>query len=141
MAIKQVSVFVANQKGKLSDVVKKISGEGINIRALSIADTEEFGILRLIVSDADKAVAALSDIALVKKTDVIAVKMNDIEGALYDVLKVLEEADIDVNYSYAFTSPENAEAYVVFRVDSVPTAEAALAEKGIACVSEGDLKI
>lgn len=141
MAIKQVSVFVANQKGKLSDVVNKISGEGINIRALSIADTEEFGILRMIVSDADKAVAALSEIALVKKTDVIAVKMSDTEGALYNILKVLEEADIDVNYSYAFTSSENGEAYVVFRVDSVATAEAALSAKGISCVGEGDLKL
>ncbi|MCQ2543854.1 MAG: amino acid-binding protein [Lachnospiraceae bacterium] len=130
MAIKQVSVFVENKKGKLVEVIEKLAKANINIQAMSIADSKDFGILRLIVSDNDKAVALLEEDTIVKTTDVIAVKMDDIEGALYKVLQTLDKADINVDYSYAFTVHKELDAYVVFRVDNIADAEKILADNG-----------
>lgn len=139
MAIKQLSVFIENKKGKLSDAVKAISEAEINIRAMSIGDSNDFGILRLIVSDTEKAKAILSESTIVNVTDVIAVKMDDKEGALYTILKVLEEASINVEYTYAFTAP-GAGAYVVFRVDNVADAEKEFASKGIKTLQDEEMK-
>ena len=139
MAIRQLSVFIENKKGKLSDAVKTISEAGINMRAMSIGDSDDFGILRLIVSDTAKAYSLLSEDMIVKVTDVIAVKMNDKQGALYTVLRVLEKADINVEYTYAFTARELG-AYVVFRVNDVEAAEKALSDKGIVLMREDEIK-
>jgi len=139
MAIKQLSVFIENKKGKLSDAAKIISQAGINMRAMSIGDSDDFGILRLIVSDTKRAYDLLSDYTLVKLTDVIAVKMNDEEGALYRVLRALEEAEINVEYTYAFTTRALG-AYVVFRVNDVAEAERVLSEKGCALMTEEEIK-
>lgn len=138
MAIKQISVFVENKQGVLSEAVAALSDAGINLRALSIADTQEFGILRVIVSDTDKAVAVLKDSTLVKVTDVIAVKMDDEQGALHNVLKVLENAKINIDYSYAFTGSKSG-AYVVIRVDSVDEAQKALEADGVTVLNEADV--
>lgn len=138
MAIKQISAFVENKKGSISETVKAISDAGINLRALCIADTQEFGILRLIVSDTEKAVEVLKGNTIVNVTDVIAVKMDDKEGALHNVLMVLEDADINIDYSYAFTGAKSG-AYVVIRVDSVEVAEKALIDKGIEVLVEADV--
>jgi len=138
MAIKQISVFVENKQGVLSEAVAALSDAGINLRALSIADTQEFGILRVIVSDTDKAVAVLKDSTLVKVTDVIAVKMDDEQGALHNVLKVLEDAKINIDYSYAFTGSKSG-AYVVIRVDSVDEAQKALEANGVTVLNEEDV--
>lgn len=140
MAVKQLSVFLENKQGKLSDVVKTISEAGINIRALSIGDSKDFGILRLIVSDSDKAKDILSEDTIVSLTDVIAVKMSDEGGSLYNILKVLEANAIDVDYAYAFTAKGDSGAYVVFRVDDVAAAEKVLEENSIASASEEDIK-
>lgn len=131
MAIKQLSVLIENKKGILSDTIKKISDAGINIRALSIGDAKEFGILRMIVSDTEEAKKVLSEDTIVNTTDVIAVKMDDKEGALYEILQVLENAEINIEYTYAFTAPKVFGAYVVIRVDDVTIAEKALVEKNI----------
>ena len=139
MAIRQLAIFIENNKGKLSDAVKIISEAGINMRAMSIGDSDDFGILRLIVSDTAKAYSLLSEDNIVKVTDVIAVKMNDKEGALYTVLRVLEKADINVEYTYAFTARELG-AYVVFRVNDVEAAEKALSEKGLVLMTEEEIK-
>ena len=139
MAIRQLSIFIENKKGKLSDAVKTISEAGINMRAMSIGDSDDFGILRLIVSDTAKAYSLLSEDNIVKVTDVIAVKMNDKEGALYTVLRVLEKADINVEYTYAFTARELG-AYVVFRVNDVEAAEKALSDKGLVLMTEEEMK-
>ena len=129
MAIRQLSVFIENKKGKLSDAVKTISEAGINMRAMSIGDSDDFG----------KAYSLLSEDMIVKVTDVIAVKMNDKQGALYTVLRVLEKADINVEYTYAFTARELG-AYVVFRVNDVEAAEKALSDKGIVLMTEDEIK-
>lgn len=139
MAIKQVSVFIENKKGKLSDAVKIIAEADINIRAMSIGDADEFGILRLIVSDTEKAKELLSESTVVKVIDVIAVRMEDKKGALYTILKVLEEAQINVEYTYAFAVP-GAGDHVVFRVDNVEEAEKVFAEHGIKTLSMEEMK-
>lgn len=136
MAIKQLSVFIENQKGKLSDTVKVIADAEINIRAMSIGDTKDFGILRLIVSDTEKAKELLSEDTIVSVTDVIAVKMDDKQGALYKILKVLEDAQINVEYTYAFTAHVDLDAYVVFRVNDAKAAEEILVEKGFTTLAE-----
>lgn len=132
MSIKQLSVFVENKPGKLLEIVKTLAEAEINIRAMSIADTKDFGILRLIVSDTEKAKEILSDDCVVTVTEVIAVEMSDKAGALSNVLKAFGEAEINIEYMYAFTASTELGAYVVIRVDDNCAAEKVLVQKGIA---------
>ncbi|MCR4650147.1 MAG: ACT domain-containing protein [Lachnospiraceae bacterium] len=136
MAIQQISIFIEDRQGQMADVIKKIADAGINIRALSVADSRDFGILRLIVSDTAKTKELLEEDVLVKVTDVIAVRMDDIHGALYKILKVLEDAQINLDYSYAFTASKDKGAYVVFRVADNEAAEKLLSEKGFTFIDE-----
>lgn len=140
MAITQLSVFLENKPGKLAETVKRISEAGVNIRAMSLADTKDFGILRLIVSDVAKTKALLTEQAIVTETDVVAVSMDDQAGALYRILKVLDGAQINVEYLYAFTGTQSDSAYVVLRVDNAGAAEKLLAESGVATLSDDELK-
>ena len=141
MAITQLSVFLMNQPGALVDAIKAISDENINIRALSIAEANDFGILRIIVSDSDAVCRLLGDKYLFSKTQVVAAKMDDRSGALYPILVVLNEANINIEYMYAFTGAGPEEAYVVFRVNDVQTAEAVLNANGIPTLSDESLKL
>ena len=141
MAITQLSVFLMNQPGALVDAIKSISDANINIRALSIAEANDFGILRIIVSDSDAVCKLLGDKYLFSKTEVVAAKMDDRSGALYPILVVLNEANINIEYMYAFTGSGPEEAYVVFRVNDVKTAEEVLNANGIATLSDDNLKI
>lgn len=136
MAIKQLSIYVENKPGEMAKVVRAISGAGINIRAMSLADTKDFGVLRLIVSDPDKMKEILAEDTIVTTTQVIAVEMDDKEGALYNVLQVLEENSINVEYMYAFTGTVPNKAYVVLRVDDLAEAESILTAKGIPMLTE-----
>ncbi|HCA04458.1 MAG TPA: acetolactate synthase [Ruminococcaceae bacterium] len=140
MAIRQISVFVENQKGKLYETLSVIAGEGINIRALSVADTNDFGVLRLITSDTDKTKEVLSRDCVVNTTTVIAAKLEDRVGALCDVIKILADADINIEYVYAFTASEDFGAYVVIRVDDVDKAQKALENADIPTLDEDDIK-
>ena len=140
MAITQLSVFLENKPGKLAETVKRISEAGINIRAMSLADTKDFGILRLIVSDVAKTKALLTEQAIVTETEVVAVRMDDQAGALYRILKVLDGAQINVEYLYAFTGTKSDSAYVVLRVDNAGAAEKLLAESGVSTLSDAELK-
>lgn len=139
MAITQLSAFLENVPGKLNEAVSAITEAGVNIRALSVADTKDFGILRIIVSDTKKTKDALSDKTLVRETEVIAVKMNDVAGALSSILKILEAADINVEYVYAFTGAVKGNAYVVLRVDDVTQAEKKLNENNIHTLNDEDI--
>ena len=141
MAITQISLFLMNQPGQLVDAVGALSEGGANLRAMSIAESNDFGILRLIVSDSDQACALLKDKFLISKTAVIAAKMDDRSGALYPILKVLNEANINIEYMYAFTGSGPDEAYVVFRVNDVKTAEEVLNANGISTLSDESLKL
>ncbi len=139
MAIQQLSVFVENQKGKLLGTVKTLAEAGINIRAMSIADTKDFGILRLITSDNQKAMEVLADESIVNTTMVIAAKMEDRAGALYQVLQILSDAQINIEYLYAFTASEDFGAYVVFRVSDAAAAQEILNANGVATLDDADI--
>ncbi len=139
MAIQQISVFVENKQGKLVETVKTLAENDINIRAMSIADTKDFGILRMITSDNAKTREVLSADTVVNTTDVIAVKMADRPGALYKVIDILSEAGVNIEYMYAFTASDALGAYVVFRVDDVAQAQKLMDENGMQSLSETDM--
>jgi hypothetical protein len=118
MLIKQLSIFVENKKGRLSAITDLLRKSGIDIRALSVADTKDFGILRLIVNDVEKAYSALKGgDCLVSLTDVIAVQIEDKPGGLADAMDLLYSAEISVEYMYAFISKCAGVASVILRVD------------------------
>ena len=139
MAITQLSVFLENKPGQLAAAVKLISEGGVNIRALSLADTRDFGILRLIVSDNKKAKELLMEKSIVTETPVIAVKMEDEAGALNRILQSLQEEQINVEYLYAFTGSAAYSAYVVLRVDNDDVAEDALRAGGVALLNDTEM--
>jgi hypothetical protein len=132
MKVKQVSVFLENKSGRLSKVSKALGAKNINIRALSIADTTDFGILRLIVSDPDLALCVLKEEGFtVSPTEVIAVQVPDHPGGLADILVTLEETKINIEYMYAFVGKSMDEAVVVFRVEEIDRAIKLLGERGV----------
>ncbi len=140
MAMKQLTVFVENKKGTLVSVTKILSENNINIRALSVAETQDFGILRLIVDDAKLAMDALEEKNyLVKSIDVVGVKIGDQPGKLNEALEVLAKADINVEYLYAFMTRTEKHAYVVLRVKDNKLAETTLENAGFQLISEADI--
>lgn len=140
MAIKQLTVFVQNKKGTVVSVTDVLSKNNINLRALSIAETQDFGILRLIVNDEKTAEKVLAENGyLIKVIDVIGVKIGDEPGKLTEALDVLDKADINVEYMYAFMARTEKHAYVVLRVEDNSVAEAALAGAGFKMISEADI--
>ena len=141
MAITQLSVFLMNQPGALIEAVQAISEAGINIRAMSISEANDFGILRIIVSDTEAVCKILGDKYLYSKTEVLAALMSDRSGALYPILAALNEANINIEYMYAFTGSGPEEAYVVIRVNDVRTAEELLNANGISTLSDENLKL
>ncbi len=140
MAIQQISVFVENKQGKLVETVKTLAENDINIRAMSIADTKDFGILRMITSDNAKTKEVLSSDSVVNTTDVIAVKMADRPGSLYKVIDILSKAGINIEYMYAFTASDSLGAYVVFRVDDVPHAQKVIDDNGLKSLNDEDVQ-
>ncbi len=139
MAITQLSVFLENRPGQLAAAVRTISEAGVNLRALSLADTKDFGLLRLIVDDIPKAKQVLSERSIVLETPVIAARMDDVSGALDHILQLLETTQINVEYMYAFTGAAAGSAYVVLRVDDAETAEKALKQGGVSLLSDGEI--
>lgn len=139
MAITQLSAFLANRPGTLAQAVTAISDAGVNLRALSVADTSDFGVLRVIVSDVEKTKEALSEYTIASETPVIAVKMTDEAGSLKQILDILQKADINVEYVYAFTSAELGGAYVVMRVNDIEEAESVLNANGKVTLSDADM--
>ena len=140
MAIKQLTVFIQNKKGTVVSVTDILSKNNINLRALSIAETQDFGILRLIVNDEKAAEAVLTENGyLIKVIDVVGVKIGDEPGKLTAALDVLDKADINVEYLYAFMARTEKHAYVVLRVEDNAVAEKALTDAGFKMISEDDI--
>lgn len=132
MKVQQISAFLENKSGRLAHLTQVLGQAGINIRALSIADTSDFGILRLIVNKPGEALEALKNAGFtVSITDVIAVEVKDQPGGLGDVLKLLESARINIEYLYAFLEKSSNDALVVFRVEQIDDAIALLAKNNI----------
>ncbi|HBT46591.1 MAG TPA: amino acid-binding protein [Peptococcaceae bacterium] len=135
MKIKQLSVFLENKSGRLAAVTRLLASKGINIRALSIADTSDFGILRLIVNDPEAAYRALKEGGFtVSLTEVLGVEMPDRPGGLSSVLTHLEEAGINIEYLYAFLGKGENGALVILRVEDLDKAIEILSAKGVQLV-------
>ena len=140
MAIKQLTVFVQNKKGTVVEVTDILAKNNINLRALSIAETQDFGILRLIVSDETAAEKVLAENGyVIKVIDVVGVKIGDAPGKLTAALDVLDKANINVEYLYAFMARTEKHAYVVLRVEDNAVAEKALADAGFKMITEADV--
>ena len=140
MSLKQLTIFVENKQGALVAITDTLANHNINIRALSIADTEEFGILRLIVNNNEVALSTLSEEGyLLRTTDVVGVKIGDAPGKLSKALKVLDENEINVEYLYAFMARTEKHAYVVLRVENNEMAESALTDAGFKLITEADI--
>ena len=132
MLIKQLSIFVENKPGRLAFITEVIAEAGIDIRAISVADTTDFGILRLIVNKPDEACEALKAAGLtVTLTSVIAIGVSDKPGSFSVAMRLLADNDIAVEYMYAFISREDGKAIVILRVDDEDKARQILSDGGI----------
>lgn len=130
--VKQISIFLENKCGRLVRVCRVLGKSGINIRALSIADTSDFGILRLIVDQPEKACAVLREEGfMASETEVIAVEVPDTPGGLADVLSYLEEHGINIEYLYSFVEKPAQDALIMMRVENAAEALQVLKEKGV----------
>ncbi len=140
MFIKQVSIFIENKSGKIADVIGVLGDNGIDISALSIADTTDFGIVRLITSDAEKSVKVLKEYgAIVKVTEVIGVGVSDTPGGLAKVLRLLKESGVEIDYMYAFVGKSDKGALVVMKVSEPQKAAECFEKNNITTISAGDI--
>ena len=132
MKVEQISVFLENKSGRLAEVMRVLGSAGINIRALSIADTSDFGILRIIVNDKEKALKALKEKDFtVSKTEVVAVEVPDKPGGLAQILDLLDKQGVNVEYMYAFIERSSENAVIIFRFDGNDKAIEVLTTAGI----------
>ncbi len=132
MKVEQISVFLENKPGALTEVTRILGEAGVNIRALSLADTKDFGILRIIVNDNEKAKAVLGAKGFtVRKTEVVAVEVPDRPGGLADILKILSEGKVNVEYLYAFVQQSGSNAIIIFRFDEIDRAIQILTQKKV----------
>ena len=132
MKVEQISVFLENKAGRLAEVTRVLGEAGINIRALSLADTTDFGILRLIVDQYDRAREILKDKGFtVGKTEVVAVEVPDRPGGLGLVLQILAAAGVNVEYMYAFVQHSGKNSVIIFRFDNLEQAIDLLQKEGI----------
>lgn len=131
MKVEQISVFIENKSGRLAEIARILGEAGINIRALSLADTSDFGILRLIVNDRETAKQVLKEKGFtVSKTEVVAIEVPDRPGGLSAILQFLDRENINVEYMYAFVERCGENAVIIFRFDETERAIKALVEKG-----------
>ncbi len=131
MKVEQISIFIENKSGRLAEVAGALGEAGINIRALSLADTSDFGILRLIVNDGEKAKQILKEKGFtVSKTEVVAIEVPDRPGGLSEILQSLDNDGINVEYMYAFVERCGENAVIIFRFDETEKAIECLVQKG-----------
>ncbi len=134
-AIKQLSIFLENRKGRLKEVTQVLAEANVNIRALALAESAEFGILRLVVDNPEKARSVLSASGFtVKEQDVFAVEVPDKPGGFYQVVRLLTDADINIDYTYAFVGGRDS-AILIFKVPDD------LFEKALEVISQGGVKL
>jgi hypothetical protein len=140
MKVEQLSVFLENRAGRLTEVTKILSESGLNIRALSLADTSDFGILRLIVSDYEKAKTVLKKNGFtVGRTNVVAVEVEDKPGGLHNILSLLSENGVNVEYMYAFVQQSGKNAVLIFRFDRTDEAIKILQNTGVRIIPGEEL--
>lgn len=140
MIVDQISVFIENKIGALSDVTAVMGDAGIDLRALSLADSSDFGVLRLIVDDPGRALSLLREAGfVVSMTQTLAVPIRDVPGGLARVLKILAGEGVSVEYAYAFISRRQGNAYVILRVKDNDHAQNTLIKHGIEMLADGSL--
>ena len=138
--VKQISVFLENSKGRLANMTKTLGDAGVDLLALSIADTASFGILRAIVSDTDKAMKVLkSEGYTANTTEVLAVIVPDVPGGLASVLALLNDAHVNVEYLYSFVRKTEGNALILFKVDKVAEAAETLAGAGMKMLDQPEI--
>jgi hypothetical protein len=140
MRAEQISVFLENKAGRLAEVTGILSDAKVNIRALALADTSDFGVLRLIVDNNEKAVEALKNRGFtVGRTDVLAVEVEDRPGGLHNILDMLNEAEINVEYMYAFVQHSGKNAVMIFRIDNIDEAVKVLEENNVKVINGSEV--
>jgi hypothetical protein len=140
MHAEQISIFLENKAGRLSEVTRIFEEGRINIRALSLADTSDFGILRLIVNDNEKAKQLLKENGFtVRITEVVAVEVQDKPGGLHQILTTLSKAGVNVEYMYAFVRQSGQNAVLIFRFDNIAAADEVLRREGVRVIDGQDL--
>ena len=141
MKVTQLSVFLENKKGRLQEICSLLGQNAINIRALTIAETESFGVLRIVVNDPEKAAGVLKENDITANiTQVVAVEVPDKPGGLADVLRVISDNDLNVEYMYGFVEKSSDNALLVFRFDEPEKAGDILIKSNVKVVTAEDIK-
>ena len=138
MKVEQISVFLENKSGRIAEVTGILAQAGVNIRALSLADTSDFGVLRLIVDNNQRAEEVLKQHNFtVGKTFVMAVEVEDRPGGLHKILDILQKVNINVEYMYAFVKPGSNNAIMIFRFEKLEEAVKVLQDNGVVVIDGG----
>ena len=140
-AIKQISIFVENKPGRMAGVAKALGDAGVNIRALTIAEAGDFGVVRMVVDDTERGYTALREKGfMVSETDVLAVEIKDVPGGLYEIANSLGMSNINVEYAYAFVTAKAERAMLILRVDDVKRAAEVLSEAGVRVATREEIQ-
>ncbi len=141
VAIKQISIFMENKPGSLARVAKTLSDGGVNIRALTVAEAGDFGVIRMVVDDTAEGYQVLRDGGFtVSETDVLAVELKDVPGGLYEIAKTLGEHNINMDYAYAFVTAKAERAMLILRVDDLKGAVEVLQKAGIVIATRREVQ-
>ena len=140
-AIKQISIFAENKPGRMAGVAKALGDAGVNIRALTIAEAGDFGVIRMVVDDTERGYTALREKGfMVSETDVLAVEIKDVPGGLHEIVNSLGMNNINVEYAYAFVTAKAERAMLILRVDDVKRATEVLSEAGVRVATKGEVQ-
>lgn len=141
VAIKQISLFVENKPGRMAKVSKTLSDAGVNIRALTVAEAGDFGVIRMVVDDPEKGYQVLHDNGFtVSETEVLAVEMKNIPGGLYEIVNTLGESNVNVDYAYAFVTTKAERALLIIRVDNLEKAREVLTSAGVKLATKDEIQ-
>ncbi|KAF5436608.1 hypothetical protein C5S35_08350 [Candidatus Methanophagaceae archaeon] len=141
MAIKQISIFMENKSGRMARVAKALGDAGVNIRALTIAEAGDFGVVRMVVDDTEKGYKVLREEGFtVSETEVLAVAIQDSPGGLFEIANTLGENEINVDYAYAFVTAKAERAMLILRVDDIKRATEVLNEAGVRVATKAEIQ-
>jgi len=141
VAIKQISIFVENKPGRMARVARTLADAGVNIRALTIAEAGDFGVIRMVVDNTERGYKALHDDGFtVSETDVLAVELKDVPGGLYEIANTLGMNNVNVDYAYAFVTAKAERAMLILRVDDIRRATEVLSEAGVRIATREEIQ-
>jgi hypothetical protein len=141
VAIKQISIFMENKPGRMARVAKTLSDANVNIRALTIAEAGDFGIIRMVVDDTERGYRVLRDEGFtVSETDVLAVEIKDTPGGLYEIADTLGKNNVNMDYAYAFVTAKAERAMLILRVDDIKRAAQVLQETGVRIATRQEIQ-